>query len=326
MEIPSAYALLAAAQDLQAQVCLLILHAVLWWLFIKWSSKAVVDPFVRTKPWRAQWLKMQKAFFKKALFTSFDSDDDAFDFACIFQALLVQHFMGGLLCLPSVLGFKGSVISSFARQGALCEAGWELQDFIVRAQQRFFQGEKGRGMQPAALLLVCTMHHAMGQAMCIPMNMLYPDSPDYHEFVCLLQLAAFIAMGLQSYGYTLDVGTRSGLFQMKVTVTMSWVTIFYSRVLRFIVLGYRLINSFASDGNWTMLYVGCIVMVLMGFFNIMVFVDATAKLNKFAAMPLPPKVPAMPRQSRENGATSVPPALLVGACRERKPQLAWGYR
>mmetsp|Transcript_22067 Transcript_22067/g.39569 ORF Transcript_22067/g.39569 Transcript_22067/m.39569 type:complete len:314 (+) Transcript_22067:64-1005(+) len=289
MEFPTAFSLLSCSPDLGSQVCLLILHAGFWWCFIRWSSKTVVAPYVETRPWKKEWLRLNQAFFKKALFTVFPSDEDAFAFACLFQAILAQHLVGGLLCLPSILG-RG--LPSLACQGALCEAGWELQDIAVRAHQRIFQGVRGKNMNPLPLLGVIAVHHAMGQAMVIPMNILYADNPDYHEFVFLMQAAAFLAMMLQSYGYTLNVQTKEGLKKMQISIIVSWLTILYSRVVRFSVVGYRLARTFHSDGNWMMFYVGSSVLVLMGCFNVMMIVDATQKLIKFTAM-LPPE-PSQP--------------------------------
>lgn len=118
------------------------------------------------------------------------------------------------------------------------------------------------------------------------MNLYYADNRDYHEFVFLLQVAAFVAMSLQSYGYTLNVKTKAGLFKMKVSIAVSWLTILYSRVVRFAIVGYRLANTFYVDGNLGMLYVGSFALILMALFNFMIFLDATQKLVKFAKMPL----------------------------------------
>lgn len=278
--------LLLSMPTLEAQLSLIMLHAGFWWCFINWASKRVVDPFVRLQPWKEQWLQLNKQFFKNSLFTVFSSDADAFDFACLFQTILTQHFLGGLLLLPSTLGFEGRVFTALACHGALCEAGWELQDIVARVHQRLLQGEKGKSMNPLPLLAVVLVHHVMGQSMAIPMNLYYADNRDYHEFVFLLQFAAFVAMSLQSYGYTLNVKTKTGLLKMKVSITISWLTILYSRVVRFAIVGYRLANTFYADGNLWMLYVGSFAVILMALFNVMIFLDATQKLLKFAKMPL----------------------------------------
>merc|ERR1711879_87101 len=146
-------------------------------------------------------------------------------------------------------------------------------------------GERGRALNPWPLLATLIMHHAMGQALVIPMNLYYHDNRDYHEFVLLLQAAAFMAMALQNYGYTLDVSTKRGLMKMKITIAISWLAIVYSRVLRFVILAYRLARTFYADGNFTILSVAACVLILMGIFNAMLFMDATRKLRKFVFPP-----------------------------------------
>merc|ERR1719443_1213451 len=111
----------------------------------------------------------------------------------------------------------------------------------------------------------------MGLSMVIPMNLLYHDDKDYHEFVFLLQAAAFAAMMLQSYGYTLNVKTKKGLFTMRGTIIISWVIILYSRILRFGIVGYRLTETFYMHGNQKMLVVGSVVLASMALFNLGIF-------------------------------------------------------
>lgn len=76
--------------------------------------------------------------------------------------------------------------------------------------QILFGGEAGRAKNPAALMTIMCIHHAMGLCMVIPMNMYFNNNSHYHEFVFLLQFAAFFALGLSNYGYTLDITTVSG--------------------------------------------------------------------------------------------------------------------
>merc|ERR1712187_162434 len=137
------------------------------------------------------------------------------------------------------------------------------------------------------------MGHAMGLLMVIPMNLFYHDNKYYHEFVFLLQAAAFVAMMLQSYGYTLNVQTEEGLSKMRVTVIISWALILHSRILRFAFVGYRLTQTFYADGNHKMFALGSVVFSLMGLFNVAVFIDATSKLNKFVFIALSEYVPKM---------------------------------
>lgn len=114
-----------------------------------------------------------------------------------------------------------------AGHGALCEAGWELQDLATRAWQLTFGGEDGKAKNPVALVVIMCIHHAMGLCMIIPMNIHHSSNPSYHEFVFLLQFAAFVALGAGNYGSSLDIETTSGLFQMKIVCTIVLLVMTY---------------------------------------------------------------------------------------------------
>ena len=73
--------------------------------------------------------------FKNSFFIIFDSKEEACVFACSFLAILIQHGVGGALCMPSTLGAVGRGAWALACHGALCEAGWELQDLATRITQ-----------------------------------------------------------------------------------------------------------------------------------------------------------------------------------------------
>lgn len=134
------------------------------------------------------------------------------------------------------------------------------------------------------LLVILGIHHTMGLGMAIPMNLVFANEPYYHEMVFLLQFAAAIALGLQNYGYILDVKTASGLFRMKMAVTITLCTIIYSRVLRFAYVGYKLLGISYASGGGAMFYGGCAVICLMGLINTLFTLDATGKFSKFIRM------------------------------------------
>merc|ERR1711874_941888 len=113
-----------------------------------------------------------------------------------------------------------------------------------------------------------------GMSMVLPMNMTYRANFYYHEFVFLLQFAAFAAMLCTNYGYTLDAKTASGLQQMKVCVTITFVTMAYSRGFRYVFVGYKLISTFYNDDSMKILCAGSIVLGLVALFNILLIGDA----------------------------------------------------
>lgn len=67
--------------------------------------------------------------------------------------------------------------------------------------------------------------------MIIPMNLHYGSNASYHEFVFLLQFAAFVAMLSSAVGSSLDVSTPAGLFQMRLSVTITLVVMTWRSVL-----------------------------------------------------------------------------------------------
>jgi len=277
-------ALVMADSTWETQIALLVIWSIIWYFVITCAAKYVIEPFVASRPWRDQWVDLNDRTFRTSMMIEFKTREEVFTFACMFAAISCQHFVGGVLCLPSLLGGHSAWASALACHGGLCEAGWELQDCIVRTYQIIFGGEAGRAKNPVAIVVLLLMHHAMGMGMVLPMNMAYRDSADYHEFVALLQLAAFFVIFLSNYGYTLDVKMSSGLKQMRACASITFAIILYTRWFRFALVAYRLVSTFSSDGNMTMLCGGGVAIALMGLFNILIALDSLKKLGKFMSM------------------------------------------
>ena len=84
----------------------------------------------------------------------------------------LQHFSGGMLCAPLCFGLlpatPGGLGFALARLGALCEAGWELEDTVVSI------GKLLLGIRdPADVQILCVklLHHVAG-AMSVLMQFL----------------------------------------------------------------------------------------------------------------------------------------------------------
>eukprot|EP00967_Tisochrysis_lutea_P129090 scaffold221633_cov32-Tisochrysis_lutea.AAC.2 len=227
---------------------------------------------------------MHKQTAEKSLCISLPSDDAYYDLACGMVGVLVQHALGGALCLASAAGVSSELAFALARHGALCEMGWEAQDVLVRAWQCVFGGEAGRAKNPAGLLLVLCLHHMMGMSLVIPINLFYPRNQYVHEVVCLLQGAAAVALLMQNYGYTLDTSTPGGLLRMKLSVGCVWVVVLWSRVLRFTFLFFKLVPTIFADGNIVISSGAVIVVLAMSYINFIFFADATRKLLKFGRL------------------------------------------
>jgi len=223
--------------------------------------------------------------FKKIFMLDFSGDRDAlFDFTVLAQAILSQHLLGGLLCLPSVLGCQWvspPVASALACHGALCEVGWEIQDFLVRLKEIVFDGEAGRKKNPASWMAVLVFHHTMAQCLVLPLNIYYHDNVYYHEAVFLLQAASVVAAVCQSYGFTLDVSQPAERVQMQVAVTVGFLLMLWSRLLRYGYIWYVLIASFRADGNDFVLKMAIVPFILGSIFNMLLLADFYRKFTKF---------------------------------------------
>lgn len=229
-------------------------------------------------------MDLHRKMFTKSYGLPIESDEVAVEFACRYCVVLFQHVVGGAMALPSVLGWQTGLASSLACHGALCEAGWEVQDMVSRLWSVLSGDEQEKKKNPPTIFALVCLHHAMGLAMTIPMNLLYHDNVYYHEFVFLLQCASAFAMIMQSFGYTLDVKTADGLRWMKLSVSVTWLAIVWSRGVRYIVVGMELLRQSSRDGNMRMFCIGVVVLGAMGVMNGIFFVDATTKLRKFLPM------------------------------------------
>jgi len=270
---------------LEAQVTLVVMQATFWATMIPVIARKSGE-WIKTKPWCDQWTTLNIDTFKKAYSIEFKTTEEAFDFACLLIGILTQHAVGGFLAAIAVFAPTSSGAARiFAGHAALCEVGWELQDVITRAYQIIFGGEAGKAKNPLPWIMMLAIHHAMGLGIAVPMNMSqFNTEPAFHEMVFLLQLAAAVAMGAQQYSYTLNVRSAEGLKSMKASVTLVFVTVLWSRIIRFMVLGYQLFMIFYNSGAMAFVYGGVTVVGLMSVINILLFMDSVGKFVKFIKM------------------------------------------
>jgi len=277
--------LMMAAPRIEVQLTLAGIQAVIWHIVIFRLLPPHISGFINSMRSKERFLKNSAMAFKKMFMLDLSHDQDAlFDFTVLFQAILSQHLIGGLLCLPSVLGCQWaspSVASALACHGALCEVGWEIQDFVVRLKEIIFDGEAGRKKNPASWMAVLVFHHTIAQCLVLPLNIYYRDNVYYHEAVFLLQAASVVAMVCQSYGFTLDVSQPAERVQMQVVVTVGFVLVLWARLLRYGYIWYVLIASFRADGNDFVLKMAITPFVLGSLFNLLLVSDFYRKFKKF---------------------------------------------
>lgn len=273
-----------AEADISTQIVLMLAWAITWYLSLDMVAKRYIEPFVRSRPWKDQWLEHCRKMFKEGFFIEFKTMDEVMDLACLMAACTFAHLVGAALCLPSVLGCRGPVAAALACHGALCEAGFDLQDFLERMHAVTFGGKKGRDRNPTPILILATCHHSLSLSMVLPMNMLYASNVYYHELVFLLQGAAFFALVAQYYGFTLDVATASGLRQMQGCTGLAFLLMLWTRVYRYCVIAVNLLFLLRADGNSTLAAIGGATLGTMGLFNLLIAADCIKKFKKFAGM------------------------------------------
>lgn len=128
---------------LDVQVTLLAISSLVWYIGICHGAPRFVAPYIRRQKWCKQWNTLNKHVCETSFFILFDSEKESFDFACQFVVVAMQHCIGGALCIPSLVWGPGEVTNALACIGALCEAGWEVQDTLMRLYQVAFGGEAG---------------------------------------------------------------------------------------------------------------------------------------------------------------------------------------
>lgn len=294
--------LFACAPTWPVQLSLLALQSTIWFFFVPAFATKVAKPYVDAHPMSEQWGQLNKVLWKEGYFCDF-SLEKAREFGCLLIAIICQHLFGGILCLPAVMarGAPSSLAASLARHGALCEAGWECQDGLYRVYQVIRGGKDNRGSNPPALLTLLSVHHAMGLSMVLPMNVYYSDNYLYFHLVFILQVAAGVALLTQQWGFTLDTTTAVGLGKMKVGVTVTFLTLWYTRVLAFVPDCYMLLSDFWGSSS-AFFVGGCIATVLMALLNVLLVGDATVKFKKFVAMRVEEEMKQPLIQTVEQGA------------------------
>ena len=281
--------LLMAASRFEVQIVLVIFHTIFWYFIINRIFYPFVIRAICGLECKKQFIEFNRQSFKKLMLWDIgDVEEEQIETIASIDAVVLQHLIGGMLCLPSALGlasfFPPGMASAMACHGGLSEIGYEIEDIMVRLYEILYGGEKGRRKNPSSVLFGLFAHHSAACCLVVPCNIFYRDNSYIHEAICCLQLAAFGAFYLQQYGYTLDVKKQHELTKMKISITLSLVVILWTRIIRYGMLWNIVLNQILEDQNWVMLKCCILPLILLTFFNVGVLIDATAKFMKFIPM------------------------------------------
>lgn len=275
----------SCAPSLPVQLALLVVQALFWRAVIPLLGRRVFRPLVDAHPRSRQWVELVQATLLKSYGIRLNFGQ-AYAAGVEFMGVLCQHAVGGLLCLPAVALGTGSgraAWAALARHGALCEAGWELQDSVEKVRIALLGDEEVRARNPPLLLALAALHHLMSLSLVIPMNLYYEDNYWYFRLVGMLQGASAVASGAQLWGFFLDVRTRSGLWGMRVLTGISLAVTLHSRLVAYWFVIIQLLIEFRKTSR-TFFTVGAIMSAIMGLLNILFIVEGAHKFWKFASV------------------------------------------
>ena len=280
--------LVIAAPKLEVQITLAIVYTILWYFLINRAMVPICISVISKLESKKQFIHFNFESFKKIIKWDIDDDEEQIIVISRIDSAMIQHLVGGILFFPSAFGL-GSVLpvghpTALASHAGLSEMGWEVQDILFRSYEIIYGGDKGRKLNPPALMLPLIAHHSAACMAVIPMNITYPDNTYWHEIFCIIQLGSFVLMFLQQYGYTLNVQTKDGLAKMKIAISISFLTCLWTRVIRYTSLLKILFDTFADDSNWGLIKYGAVPSVLLSLFNIALMTDTWQKFTKFVSM------------------------------------------
>ena len=214
--------------------------------------------------------------------------------------IVLQHFVGGMLCLPSVLQLEFVGDEKFrtglACLGVISEIGWEIEDILTLIYKRYFT-PNGKSTVPGALLILMCTHHTLGTGLGLPMILAYRDMKAFHGIVLNLQLGASISIGVGEYTKLLDISKQRQLRQFQNLTAFALVTSVLTRAIHWPFAAYQVLSVWYQERSWVLFAVGSVVTLLFTMFSFVAiiqpyynrFVKFSRKKAEYEALPDTPE-------------------------------------
>lgn len=279
--------LLLAGPTLAVQLTLAAIYSGIWYFLMNHFLVPVGVSVIENIKAKKRFIHFNRESFKKIQLDIGNDEEEQILAISRIAAVMVNHLVGAIMFFPSAfgIGLTGNFSAALAAHGGLSEMGWEIQDLISRCYEIVFGGERGRKLNPLALMLLVVAHHSLAcSTAVIPMNIYYPNNHDWTEVFCTVQIGSFVSRFMQQYGYTLDVHTREGLNKMKIAISISFFTCLWTRVLRYSWILKSIYDGFVEDGNWWFISLGAGPSLLLSVVNFVMVKNAWQKFSKFVAM------------------------------------------
>ena len=202
------------------------------------------------------------------------------------QVVCVQHAIGGLLCVPSLLNLlphNESLASSLACLGIISEMGWEMQDLLTWIIKRYFT-EHGKERVSLPWLTLIIAHHSLTTCLAVPLIMNYRHLKTLHWICFDLQFAACICLSAAEYSKLLDVENPSQLRRFQQLSILSLVVSVWSRIVHWLYLIGEFVVVWFKDQAYGFLVSGLLLGALFTLFSYLCVVEPQYKRwRKFRA-------------------------------------------
>ena len=256
---------------------LLVSALAVFWFFVFYFAAATIRPLVYNKPWLIAAGERDYERGGKELYEKMGIPKTKPQFVEMFmdmwawnQTMAIQHFLGGLVCLPAVVpgnfGLAPSVASSLACLGILSEMGWEWEDMLTWIYKRFATPH-GKLRVPMGLLAVLAIHHSLTSILGIPVVLHYRDLNVLHWLCFDLQAAAAVTLVVIEYTKMLDITKPSELRQFQSLTLFALIVIIFTRGFHWVYLCCKFIYIWYQEKNWGLFVIGTLVTLVFSLFN-----------------------------------------------------------
>jgi len=247
--------------------------SLLWFLFFTVGT-AIISPLVLGKPWLVARCERDYQRDGKKMCETFGTPMSQEEYVKTnqttwvwLQLVLLQHFLGGMLCAPSLLGwFDDSTASSLACLGIISEMGWEIQDLITLFWKRFFTND-GKTKVPDYMLIIMPMHHSLTTTLAIPTILRYRNLRTLHWLCFDLQVASAVCLGVAEYTKLLDVTKKRDLDQFRVLTFFALVIAIWCRGIHWVYLLFDFSMIWFEEKAWMFLGVGLFMGLVFSAFS-----------------------------------------------------------
>lgn len=154
-----------AIELLQLVACIAVFWATFFFLFCE-----AIHPLIKGKDWLAAAGRRDYARGGKEMYEALGCPKTEDEFVESFsrqwpwmQCMLIQHLVGGILCLPAIFHWGSPHLqSSLACMSILSEMGWEVEDLIGWFYQRWFT-KGGKVKVPLGMIVLLAVHHSLSE-------------------------------------------------------------------------------------------------------------------------------------------------------------------